>query len=130
VIVPNTIFLEKNVTNWTLGDQIQSATVRVGVGYESDVKKVEQVCLQAMREVEPVLQDRDMVVRFSDFGDSALIFDVSFQCVAHTTGQRKRVESEVRFKLHELFAQNRISLPFPQRDVNLNVSNPLAVKIQ
>ena len=129
VIVPNTVFLEKAVTNWTLGDQIQAGTVRVGVGYDSDVELVKQTCLQAAQEVETVLKDQLVTVVFADFGDNALIFDLNFSCIAGTRGERRRVESEVRFKLHNLFQQKQISFPFPQRDVHLDSAKPIEVRV-
>ena len=130
VIIPNTVFLEKNVINWTIGDQFQAATVRVGVGYESNVEEVRKACLDAMNETELVLKDRSLGVQFADFGDNGLLFDVNFWCMAGSTGQRRRVESDLRFQLHALFADRKISMPFPQRDVHLNISKPLEVKIQ
>lgn len=129
VIVPNTVFLEKAVNNWTLGDQIQSGNVRVGVGYESDVEVVRETCLEAARAVDAVLKNLPVTVMFSDFGDNALIFDLYFSCIAGTRGERRRIESDVRFKLHALFKERNISLPFPQRDVHLDASKPFDVRV-
>lgn len=129
VIVPNTVFLEKAVTNWTLGDQLQAGSVRIGVGYESDVEKVKQICLQAASEVDAILKDKSVGVGFSDFGDNALIFDVGFWCFASTTGQRKGVESALRYRLHALLTKNQISMPFPQREVHLGAAKPIEVRV-
>lgn len=129
VIVPNKVFLENAVTNWTLGDELQSATVRIGVAYGSDVSNVEQLCLQAAREVPSILTDRPVSFMFSEFGDNALLFDVGFWCLAATTGVRKTIESSFRFQLHKIFTGNGVSMPYPTRDLRLATTTPIEVRL-
>ena len=43
--------------------------------------------------------------------------------------RRRSIESEVRFKLHALLTQKRISFPFPQRDVHLHSQKPIEVRV-
>ena len=118
IIIPNTSLIEKNLTNWSFSHTVGD-TVRVGVGYGSDTQLVKQICLQAVEQVEDILDPANTVVMFADFGDNALIFDIAYNISATRYPTRRKIQSEVRFKLNELFAKNKISLPFPQRDIHI-----------
>ena len=52
ILVPNSSFLEKNVTNWTLSDNILRFDVSVGVAYDSSPQKVKELFEQAVHEQE------------------------------------------------------------------------------
>ena len=41
-----------------------------------------------------------------------------------------QVESEIRFRIDELFRQNEIVIAFPQRDVHVDTLRPLEIKIK
>jgi small-conductance mechanosensitive channel len=56
-------------------------------------------------------------VLFEDFGDSALMFSVNFFVTDSFTDPM--VKSDIRFRIDQLFRENNISIPFPQRDVHL-----------
>lgn len=128
VIVPNTAFIEKNLINWTRQSHVGSR-VTIGVSYGSDPEVVQRILLEAASSVDEVLAHPEPTVAFSDFGDNALIFDLFFSVSSETFPFRRRIESQIRFRLHGLLAQNGISVPFPQRDVHLDVSAPLSVKV-
>ena len=96
MLVPNSSFLEKNITNWTLSDKKIRTKVVVGVIYGSPVKTVVAMLLKATRENNRIESDPEPFVLFSDFGDSALIFEVYFWISIRTIIERKTIESSVR----------------------------------
>jgi small-conductance mechanosensitive channel len=119
LLVPNSQMLEQVVTNWTLMDKNVRTTVRVGVAYGSPVKRVAELITQATTEQPDVLTKPAPQVVFEDFGDSALIFDVFFWSAVGSEKELRSIRSAIRFRLTELFEQNGIVIPFPQRDVHL-----------
>jgi small-conductance mechanosensitive channel len=68
-------------------------------------------------------------VLFSDFGDNALKFEVHFWIRMRTMLDRKRLESDVRFRIESLFHEAGVVIAFPQRDIRLEASKPLQVQI-
>ena len=42
----------------------------------------------------------------------------------------RQVESDIRFRIDELFRENHIVIAFPQRDVHLDTHKPLEVRIK
>jgi potassium efflux system protein len=127
ILVPNSAFLEKNITNWTLSDQKIRAHVTVGVVYGSPVQEVERLLLRAVVENEKVLKEPGPFVLFTDFGDNALAFQVHFWITVRRIIERRLIESSVRFHIDELFREAGIIIAFPQRDVHLDAKEPLEV---
>ncbi len=129
VLVPNSSFLEKNIVNWTLSDKMVRAHVAVGVTYGSPVRKVEALLLQAVSENEKVRKDPKPFVLFKDFGDNALLFTLYFWVSMDTLTERLIIESNIRFRIDDLFREAGVVIAFPQRDVHLDTSKPLELKI-
>ena len=120
LLVPNSHLLENTVVNWTLVDRNMRAMVRVGVAYGSPVKTVKALLEQAVQANPDVMKTPAPVVFFEDFGDSALVFDVYFWIDAAAERDLRRVRSDLRFAITELFETNDIVIAFPQRDVHID----------
>ncbi|MDD4813459.1 MAG: mechanosensitive ion channel [Bacteroidales bacterium] len=63
-----------------------------------------------------VLKDPAPTVRFSNFGDSSLDFTLLFW--ADEIFRVEKTKSELRIKIYELFQQNNVTIPFPQRVIH------------
>ncbi|MFO7558411.1 MAG: mechanosensitive ion channel [Desulfobacterales bacterium] len=129
ILIPNSSFLEKNITNWTLTNHNIRADITVGVAYGSPVRKVEELLLESVRDQNKILNQPKPFVIFQDFGDNALIFQLYFWIVLHRIIERQMVESDVRFRIDELFREADISIAFPQRDIHLDTQKPLELKM-
>jgi small-conductance mechanosensitive channel len=129
IIVPNSAFLEKNVINWTLSDDSVRVDVHVGVAYGSPVRMVAQIIRQAVDEHEKILTYPEPIVLFADFGNSSLNFEVHFWIRMKKLMDRRIVESDLRYRIDELFHQAGIVIAFPQRDVHLNTTTPVQVQV-
>lgn len=117
VIVPNSKFISGDVVNWSHIDTSTRFDITVGVAYGSDVQKVRKCLLEAASTHEKVDKEPAPFVRFDDFGDSALIFQVFFW--TKETFLVENVKSDLRFKIDQAFRDNGITIPFPQRDLHL-----------
>jgi potassium-dependent mechanosensitive channel len=130
MIIPNSRFLENNVTNLTLSDERFRASVCVGVAYGSPTRTVSQLLERAVLEHSEVLKSPDPIILFKDFADNSLNFEVHFWIRMRTQMQRQRVESDVRHTIDDLFDEAGIVIAFPQRDVHLNATAPIEVRLQ
>ncbi|MDH3434309.1 MAG: mechanosensitive ion channel [Gammaproteobacteria bacterium] len=128
LLVPNSRLLEQTVVNWTLVDKEIRTTVRVGVEYGSPVQRVAELIIVALRAQPEVKDEPAATVIFEDFGDNALIFDSYFWCDVGGEKLLRDIRSEIRFRISDLFAQNSITIAFPQRDIHLDTRNPLEVR--
>lgn len=117
MVIPNNRIVNEKVVNWTANHRVTRFNVAVGVAYGSNVNQVKQLLFKAVEEVPQISKEPEPVVFFHDFGDSALQFEVHFWI--HKTWEVEAIRSDLRFKIDELFRENNIQIPFPQRDVHL-----------
>lgn len=115
LVIPNHKYLTSILFNWTENGILTRETVDVGVAYSSDVELVKKLLLQAAEEHPMVLQEPPPIVLFMDFGESSLDFRLVF--TVDDSFQSAIPKSDIRFRINELFIQNNITIPFPQRDV-------------
>lgn len=128
-LIPNSSFLEQNVTNWTYSNKRVRFSVQVGVAYGSDTRTVRDILLEVGARHGLVLKDPAPFVLFDDFGADALIFSLHFwlELVAHV--DRWVVQSDLRFMIEEALSKAGITIAFPQRDVHLDTSRPLEIQM-
>ncbi|MGD2035293.1 MAG: mechanosensitive ion channel [Bacteroidales bacterium] len=122
LIVPNSKLINDVVINWSHHEKRTRFSVKVGVAYGSDVQLVKKVLLECAEKQEDVFTNPAPFVRFLDFGNSSLDFELFFW-----TAETFRVEdtkSNIRFKIDAAFRKNKIKIPFPQRDVHLFPNKP------
>ncbi len=129
MLVPNSQMLEQTVVNWTLVDKMARSIVRVGVAYGSPVRKVAELMQEVLTAHPSIRQDPAPRVIFEDFGDNALIFDGYFWCDASSEREIRQVRSDIRFRFSDVFEENGIVIAFPQRDVHLDATVPIPVRV-
>jgi len=129
ILVPNSKFLDQSITNWTLSDKRVRVKITVGVLYGSPVRDVEKLLLESASKHNDVNKNPAPYVRFSDFGDNALIFDLYFWVNMINLYERKRISSDIRFSIDELFRTAGIVIAFPQRDIHIDTLKPLDIRI-
>jgi len=129
VIVPNASFLESNVVNWTHTDEHVRVSVQVGVVYGSPTREVERILRRVLSEHPRVEKSPEPIVLFTNFGDNSLDFKVLFWIRMRRLLDRLSVESELRFRIDDLFREAGIVIAFPQRDVHLDAASPIEVRV-
>ncbi|MDG1728376.1 MAG: mechanosensitive ion channel [Algibacter sp.] len=117
LVIPNHLYLENSLYNWTQNGTITRESVNVGVAYGSDVQLVKNLLIQAASTHPNVLSEPEPMVLFTDFGDSSLNFKIIF--TINDSFKAQFPKSDIRFEIDKLFRENNISIPFPQRDIHI-----------
>lgn len=117
MIIPNHMFMNDLLFNWTQNDSIVRDNVEVGVAYGSDTELVEKLLLNCTKEVEGILDEPGPNVLFENFGDSSLNFAVNFY--VDDAFRVQAIKSRLRFEIDKKFREHKISIPFPQRDLHV-----------
>ena len=122
IIVPNHKFITEKITNWTHNSESTRFKVEVGVAYGSDVQKVKAILLTCANEHPKVInhqpdESNNPFVRFVDFGDSALKFELFFW--TDNIFQVEFIKSDLRFTIDQKFREQGVTIPFPQRDIHI-----------
>ena len=117
IIIPNSLITTNKVINWSHQSKQTRFKINVGVAYGSDVDKVSKALKESAWE-HPEVTDKNLIdVRFLDFGDSCLQFQVIF--FSENIFRIERVKSDIRKLINRKFIENNITIPFPQMDLHL-----------
>lgn len=117
VLVPNAHLLDSQVVNWNHDHPVSRLHLSIGTAYEADSRLVKSLLLQAAKENSEVLPAPAPDVFLNNFGDSAIEFDLMVW-IRHPE-RHAAIRSALNFRIEELLNYHEISIPFPQRDVNL-----------
>jgi small-conductance mechanosensitive channel len=126
IVVPNSKLADAIVTNYYLPRKVLWLRCDVGVGYESDLEKVEAVSLEVAHDVvrrfSGNVRGLEPALRFHTFGDSSVDFTVRMP-VEEFSGQF-RVRHEYVKQLHARYRDEGINIPFPIRTLVLPQALP------
>jgi len=125
IIVPNSSLINDNVANWTHRNKLGRIDIPVGVAYGSDPRKVHEILMEIGRSHPQVLKNPEPFVAFKGFGDSSLDFELRvFLADIYSLAV---IQNDLRFAIFEKFAEEKIEIPFPQRDINLRMEQIEAI---
>ena len=127
IIVPNSEFISGRVINWSIGDPKVRFRIPVGVSYGSDPHLVEKLLLEVADSNPHVLKNPAPSVRFVEFADSSLNFELRVWSV-EMVSRPGALRSELNFAIWDKFKQHGIEIPFPQRDLHLK--EPVRVEVK
>jgi len=118
IIIPNSKLVTENVINWTYNERSVRFRVTVGVAYGVDVHLVEKLLLEVAAANPDVQTEPSPVVRFVEFGDSSLLFELRVWS-SKLVHRRGKLLSALNFGIYDKFQEHKIPIPFPQRDLHL-----------
>ncbi|MCA9284459.1 MAG: mechanosensitive ion channel family protein [Phycisphaerales bacterium] len=117
IIIPNADLVTSPVQNWFHKNRTGRVRVAVGVGYGSDPEQVRKILLDCAAKNESVMTFPEPQVRWMDFGDSSLDFEL--RAYIGNYDRALVVRSDLRFAIFRALKDAGIELPFPQRDLHI-----------
>ena len=120
VVIPNQKIASSIITNYSMPRHDILIKIPVGVAYNSDLEKVEEVTLDVARQVltqlnERLDNDRQPAVRFYNFGDSSIDFNVLLHSARFDN--QFLLKHEFIKALTKRFREEGIEIPFPIRTI-------------
>ncbi len=126
ILIPNEALVSERVTNWTLSSSVTRLTVPVGIAYGSDTDAAREIILNAVKSLSKILSTPQPQVLFMGFGDSSLDFEI--RVFLKSFDDRVPMTHAIHTEVNKALEQAGISIPFPQRDLNIISQNiPLEV---
>jgi small-conductance mechanosensitive channel len=117
-LIPNENLMINQVVNWSYSSKDVRVKAPVGVSYDTDLELAERLMLEAAKDTPRVLDFPEAKVLLTGFGESAVNLEIRFWIDDPEDGVTG-VRSDVLKRVWKLFRENGISIPFPQRDLNL-----------
>jgi small-conductance mechanosensitive channel len=123
-LIPNEELISTRVENWSFSDNNVRMRIPFGVSYNADIHKARELALMAAAEVERVLKTPHPVCNLLEFGDSSVNFELRVW-IADPVNGFGNIKHRINMRLWDLFKENDIEIPFPQRDLHIRSSVPL-----
>ncbi|MGZ8272897.1 MAG: mechanosensitive ion channel family protein [Burkholderiaceae bacterium] len=117
-IVPNEMLVSSPVINHSYTDRKVRVAVKVSVAYESDLDRALQVLVDAARAQTRVLSDPAPAAFVTGLGTDGIDLEVGFWIHDPEEGTLA-VRSSIARLLLQRFKDEKIEIPFPQRDIRI-----------
>ena len=121
VVIPNSRFAETIITNYSKPNEHVNVYLTCGVAYESDLRQVEAVSMEVMRQVERdhpgVVKDYGVYFGYDTFGESNVDFWLFMQSSSRLDSFE--VRTELIKQLHARLADEGITINYPVRTLHL-----------
>ncbi|MFZ4859115.1 MAG: mechanosensitive ion channel domain-containing protein [Desulfuromonadaceae bacterium] len=127
--VPNSMFVEKKVTNWTYSSNNVRSSISVGVAYGSDIAAVKARLLQAASSNPDVLKSPEPLVTLDDFGANALVFGLYYWIAFDKMIDPRVISSDIRTSIEAFLSEEGIVIAFPQTDIHIDSNKPLQIEV-
>ena len=115
IIVPNSYLTKAEIINFDRPDSEFELGIPVGVSYDSDLKKVENVTIDVADSVLLEMGDGVLAapsyIRYKQFAESDIKFTVYLRC--GDFADRSKIRHEFIIRLHQRYQDESIEMPYP-----------------
>jgi small-conductance mechanosensitive channel len=126
-LIPNEDLITTQVVNWSHSNDFVRLDIYFGTAYGDNPHDVRKLAIEAAASVDRVLEHRPPVCHIVGFGDSSVDYILRFWIKDPTDGLTN-IRGNVYLALWDTFADNGISIPFPQREVKMLEGSELSTK--
>ncbi|MDX1572568.1 MAG: mechanosensitive ion channel [Methylophaga sp.] len=122
ILVPNSEFINGQVTNWSFNEKFRRIHVPFGVAYGTDKELVKVAALKAAHKVEGIMVNdpgRLPQVWLTEFGDSSLNFELVVWVGNDLMSRPGGTKAMLLWEIDTQLAEHKIEIPFPQRDLHI-----------
>ncbi|AFJ03688.1 Potassium efflux system KefA protein / Small-conductance mechanosensitive channel [Methylophaga frappieri] len=122
ILVPNSEFINGQVTNWSFSEKLRRIHVPFGVAYGANKEQVKEAVLLAANEVAGAIVDdpsRPAEVWLTEFGDSSLNFELVIWVGNELMSRPARTRALFLWEIETQLRNYEIEIPFPQRDLHI-----------
>ena len=117
ISIPNSVITDAKIINESVPKNRFRVRIKIGVAYGSDVEQVERLLLQTAKSNQLVTLLPEARVRFREFGDSALEFELL--CWAYKPDIKGKLMHQLNRDIYKAFNAAGVTIPFPQREVHV-----------
>lgn len=103
--------------------------VEVGVDYQDDPDRASGIALDAVARIDEVLETPSPQVVAKGFAESAIVLGVRFWIDNPTSEKRWRTQTAIIHGIRDAFAEEGITIPFPQRTHSARGETGLDVQV-
>lgn len=115
VIIPNSIIMQRDIVNWTAGDESVRLRIPIGIAYDAPSEKAKAILVRIASESPDVLPQPAPVAIIRRFGDSSV--NLELRVWVRDARQRRAAEDWITDRVKQAFDKEGIEIPYPKRDL-------------
>ena len=119
VVIPNSKIVDNPFTNYSLTNRSRIA-VSCGIGYESDLQKVEDLVKKILIDEFPQKENEGVEFFYTEFGDSSINFVARFWIDLKKKKHLLEAQHKAIKLIKERFDAEGVNIPFPIRTLDFN----------
>lgn len=121
IMVPNSLFINASVGNWTHRNKLGRADISVVVNYDSDPRRIMELLTEIAESHPKVLRNPSPMAVFSAFGETTMTFELRAYLADIVNGGS--VRNDLRLAIYERFRAEGLGMPF-KTDVPVEEAKP------
>lgn len=120
VVIPNKMILENPLKNYSLTTKMR-VFLECGVGYESDLEKVEKLTKETIASsFKQVKNPENVEFYYTEFGDSSINFLCRFWIDAESMIEKLKAKTKAIIEIKKAYNKEGINIPFPIRTLQFD----------
>ncbi len=127
-LIPNEDLITQRVINWSYSSKAVRLRIPIGISYKADPHQARKLILESIKDVGRVLDNPIPACLILGFGDNSIDLELRAWIEDPSNGV-SNVKSEIYFAIWDVFKEHGIEIPFPQRDVHLDMSDDMLVAV-
>ena len=123
VVIPNSSFIQNNVINWTLENDIRRMHIPFSVAYGTSNEKVEQVILEELKHTKINYVKNSTkyptLIWMTAMGSSSVDYELIVWVRGQSTIRPSGTKSDFLKFIYHTLNKHHIEIPFPQMDLHI-----------
>lgn len=128
IIIPNSSFIQNNVINWTLENDIRRIHIPFSVAYGTPNEKVEKVILEELKDANITYVSKPLkytpIVWMTAMGSSSVDYELVVWIKGQSTLKPSGTKSDFLKFIYAALNKHHIQIPFPQLDLHVKQTEP------
>ncbi|SNY53407.1 Mechanosensitive ion channel [Arsukibacterium tuosuense] len=124
-LIPNENLITSEVINWSYADTNVRMIIKVQISYDDDPEQALALMLECAKVSPRVLDEPMPTVRLMEFADSGIALELRVWITDMEKGTAE-IRSAINLAIWRAFKQNKITIPYPQRDLHIKSGWPTA----
>jgi small-conductance mechanosensitive channel len=130
-LIPNESFVSQQVVNWSYSNRNVRQEIKFGTSYNADPHEVRKIAVEAVANLDRVLERPGPVSHIIGFGDSSVDYVLRFWIRDPKNGLAN-IRGNAFLAMWDAFKKNGVEIPYPHRQLilpeNLDITTKAATK--
>ncbi|KQN35983.1 mechanosensitive ion channel protein MscS [Pedobacter sp. Leaf41] len=126
VIIPNKDVFQNPIENYTLLGK-RRLDMNVGISYGEDLESVKSLTIQAVKDIDGLVEEEEVTMFYTGFGDSSINYVIRLWINVHDNVNILEVQSQCILRIKKVYDEHNIMIPFPIRTLDFGIKGGVSL---